>query len=114
MNNTEIEEIQESLGFCGCGQPETVLLFLKEVLELISDEPAEGVTFDEWYPGHRAKELALFHSDGIAYFVWYVLADKDITEHGGSVPGWLTEKGEALLSRLREIPASPRGTDREG
>lgn len=41
-------------------------------------------------------------SDGVRYFVLYLLDHWDLTEHGGSVGGsWLSEKGRDVLAVLR-------------
>lgn len=37
--------------------------------------------------------------------MWYWLDNKGYTEHGGSVPGWLTEEGWKLLEDLEELMA---------
>lgn len=29
--------------------------------------------------------------DGVKYCLFYLIADKDITNHGGSVPGWIED-----------------------
>jgi hypothetical protein len=36
------------------------------------------------------------------YALLYVLDEAELTEHGSSVPGWLTEKGKAWLQQYRE------------
>ena len=60
-------------------------------------------TYEEW----SAAEKRLFGSSGAAYFVYYVLDEKELTEHGTSVPGWLTEKGLTLLQDLNEYLEAP-------
>jgi hypothetical protein len=110
MNDaTELEyQIQcEILDFCMCGQPETVFNYLLIILrsfKKIDDTPLE----EEWgkTPPGWEKALAerdkLFNSKGEQYFVYYWLTKEDFTEHGGSVPGWLTGKGENLLELLEK------------
>lgn len=85
------------LGFCGCGMPDTALAYVYEGMSLIkarsdSDYSAESVN----------KLLEFGGSDGAKYFFWYRLDDLDFTEHGGSVPGWLTDKGKDFLLALEE------------
>ena len=88
------------LGFCNCGMPTEALRFIWKVLELIGEE-TEG-TWEEWYKGHRERADKLFHKDhGIKYVVYYLLAEKGLTEHGGSVPGWLDGLGKDILDDLR-------------
>lgn len=49
------------------------------------------------------EEQRVFGSGGAAMFFYYFLDTKDLTDHGGSVPGWLNEKGDALLDELTEF-----------
>jgi len=73
------------LGFCRCGTPSDNLNYVKELLDMV-DKKA--------YPDKTPIDL---------YFAYYVLTEKGLIEHGSSVPGWLTDKGEELLSDLREL-----------
>lgn len=89
------------LGFCGCGMPEEALDYILDILQLIQDRGlihSDTLTWDDW----KTRERKIFPSQGSAYFAYYVLDEKGLTEHGGSVPGWLTPKGEELLSDLSE------------
>jgi hypothetical protein len=83
-----IEFIMGMFDFCGCGMPEKCLTYILKALVYI----------------HSLKEdrqkPSIFGSDGEAYFVYYVLDKLELTEHGISVPGWLTEKGEELMADL--------------
>jgi len=86
------------LSFCGCGRPEDALLFMRDVLHALD---TKGGSRDEWE--ERNKNLKeLWHSipDGIMYLVYYFLDNKELTTHGGSVPGWLTEKGLTMMHDL--------------
>jgi len=76
-------------GFCSCGDPESVLEYLHAVLTFL-DSPG---------PKHQGRD-DLFANDGARTFVWYVLDKCGITEHGVCVPGWLTDKGKAVLHDL--------------
>jgi hypothetical protein len=86
------------LDFCGCGMPDAALEHVRDALQLIKDL-YDTNKYDEW----REKELKLFNSDGPAYFMYYFLDNKELTEHGGQVPGWLTLEGEELLDDLNEL-----------
>lgn len=95
------------LGFCGCGRPEDALVFLRDVLRHIQllkavdfspDTPPGELSFQEWQ--ERGRQIG---SDGALYFAYYVLDKKGLTEHGGSVPGWLTPAGKELLQDLEEL-----------
>lgn len=96
-----------ALGFCGCGDPETALRYIRDLLRLIGERGPDSFApggmdqWNEWYKGHRAKVDAFFHDDrGAEYLAYYLLDDKGLTEHGGSVPGWLTPKGKDILADL--------------
>lgn len=91
------------LGFCCCGAPEESLLYVLRGLELI-DEKSPGLDgdFDAWWGGHKARLDTHFKTEGAMYFFWYWADKEGFSEHGGSVPGGLTKKGENFLSLLRE------------
>lgn len=87
------------LDFCCCGRPEDSLLFMRDVLAHIDGRNRK--TWDEW----NADGAKLFATDGAMYFTFYVLDKKGLTEHGGSVPGWLTPKGREIMEDITEILA---------
>jgi hypothetical protein len=94
----------EVLGFCGCGNPECNLKFIMDGLKHINSiSPSNRSNFDEWYQQWYEEGLSFFGSEGARYFFFYWAAKEGFTEHGSSVPGWLTEKGNHLLSDLAEI-----------
>lgn len=78
------------LNLCGCGDPESTLLYILGGLELIENPDDED--------GRRSH----FASVGAEYFFYYWCANEGLEEHGGAVPGWLTDKGHTVLSLLRE------------
>lgn len=85
------------LGFCGCGDPEEAIKYVHKGLQLVNIK--KDIHFTEW-----EKELNKVFTDlGSIYFMWYFLNNKELTEHGSCVPGWLTTKGEELLSDLNEL-----------
>lgn len=89
------------LGFCGCGMPSAALEYVRKALQLVDDLNNNESTMKQW--AERKKEV--FANDGAEYFMWYFLDNMQLTEHGFSVPGWLTEKGIELLSDLTELSA---------
>jgi len=86
---------------CLCGSPESVLAMLVRLLRWI-DEPLDTKEpgWNERYAAHRASLEAWCPDTGVSDFLFYWLDHEDLTEHGGSVPGWLTKKGEGLLGAL--------------
>lgn len=97
----DIESFIETglFGFCGCGQPSETREYVRQSLQLISDRRELGLTYEQW--SERAKEL--FKTGVAEYFMWYWVDSKGYSEHGGSVPGWLTEDGKEILSDLNEL-----------
>jgi hypothetical protein len=85
------------LGICACGRPHDALRVYRDALRLVE-------TTMQTNPTKRQRE-ALFHGDsGLEFFVWYRLDDLRLVEHGGCVPGWLTDDGKALLNALSALP----------
>lgn len=83
------------LGFCCCGRPFESLSYIRRGLELIDERE-----------GHKKRLADHFQTDAAMYFFYYWCDKEELTEHGGSVPGWLTEKGSALLSLLRDFESA--------
>jgi hypothetical protein len=90
------------LGMCGCGDVDANLVFVKNALQhlknlsLVHDK---NKTYDRW----AVEGLALFGSTSVESFVYYVLAETGLTEHGLCIPGWLTAEGENFLEDLIEM-----------
>ena len=83
--------------FCGCGNPGAAIEFLLGVLRAMNLRDAKGDI--DWHNrGDALKKL--LPEPGIEYFVLYWLAEHGLSEHGGSVPGWLTPLGEGILTAL--------------
>jgi len=93
------------MGFCGCGDPEGNLEYVRRGLEHIEskDQPDSNdrAAWDVWWRGHQNDEISIFGNSQSAYFFYYWADNLKLTEHGGSVPGWLTEKGNIVLELLR-------------
>ena len=91
------------LGFCGCGDQEANLFYIRDVLQYIdrlkTHVHEDILTFQDWY----AEGDELFKTEGARYFAYYFMDREELTEHGSSVPGWLTEKGYELLEDLNEL-----------
>lgn len=99
-----MEAIQvELLGFCSCGRPEENLLYIYKGLSLINEEgPIDKDKHREWFADYSDRANKHFGSQEAAYFFYYWADKEGFTEHGGSVPGWLTTKGEHLLKLLSD------------
>lgn len=81
----------DTLKFCGCGNPEDVLDFLRQTLSAIRDRSSS-----------RDRENTLLPLDSpLALTYRYWLDAQGWTEHGGSVYGaWLTKEGKEVLVML--------------
>ncbi len=105
--DTEIDELYGRLGFCGCGQPENALRYVLAGLKVVGMRgPTDMTAHSNWfqevkYPTQKAQ----FVSAGAEYFFYYWASSKGLTEHGGSVPGWLTPDGEQLIKDIEQALA---------
>lgn len=87
------------LGFCGCGMPDEALTLIHDLLDYIEDrhKPYDGpFQGPEWDKHCRDDEEAIKkvitgNPDGVRYVLFYLLDSKEITTHGGSVPGWIED-----------------------
>lgn len=97
------ELLRSRILVCGCGMPEAAMLFVVEMLECFSDlgSAKTRAEMDAWCEQRRATEARLMQSDGARYFVYYLLNELGLLEHGGSVPGWPTEEGKAFVAAAR-------------
>ena len=93
---------------CACGMPEKNLEYILGALELIKDRGPESnkplgkdTEWSLWWDQHKKDTIAHHGSEEPAYFFYYWADNQKLTEHGGSVPGWLTAKGEEVLKLLK-------------
>jgi hypothetical protein len=97
---------------CGCGSPEGCVRFIYDVLCMFRTrwnqdrplslfKPEDRPSLERVWAEYSIAKKALLPTDGIEYFVLYMLTHWDWIEHGGSVGGsWMTQKGEAILAAL--------------
>jgi len=96
------------LNFCGCGNPDTQMQFLRDVLRAINRR-SEGNTWKE-----DTKKIEALLPGALGQFYLYWLDSMGITEHGGSIGGdWLTEKGKELLLLMDTAPYNNVDPDAE-
>ncbi len=99
------------LGFCGCGLPVDAAEYIMGAMQLLHNRsemvlnmPLDEHATSEKYQANEQKLKTYFASQGAEYFMWYYLDDHDFLEHGvGVASGWLSEKGEQVLSDLKEM-----------
>ena len=92
------EYLGHQFSFCGCGCPEKALLFMRDVFHTLDTKGGSTKEWEERFK--RQNEFWKSIPDGLMYIIWYLLDDKGFTEHGGSVPGWLTDKGLTMMHDL--------------
>jgi len=97
------------LKFCACGAPEQNLLYVLGGLELIDEDRPDGTLaeFHKWCKKWEKRRQVHFGSEAAADFFFYWADSQELTEHGSSVPGWLTNKGKELMTLLREWKEMP-------
>lgn len=105
-------------GFCGCGMPTEAMKYIRDVMQHVENlrlmrHSVENtpITRDAMYDKWSEDGKAIFSNQGAEYFAYYVLDAKGLTEHGGSVPGWLTPKGREVLSDINEILTMEKNED---
>lgn len=74
-------DMHSILRLCGCGKPHETAAFVASTMRKINGRAWAPETHSDW-------------------FLAYELAARGWTDHGSSVPGWLTEKGKAALAVL--------------
>jgi hypothetical protein len=115
MNNdddSELYNLLEKLGFCGCGSPNDALKLIHDLIQYLEQfrdykGPYHGIEWEEYCKEDKdsLKKVIDENYDGICYTLFYFLDSKEITSHGGSVPGWLEdhdfyEKLKRYLNRI--------------
>ena len=90
--------LEANFSFCTCGQPGTAAKFIVGSLEVI-EQYSTLRPYEAW----RSLEEQQFGQNGANYFFYYWATKEDLLAHGGSVPGWLTDKGKFVLSELRRL-----------
>jgi hypothetical protein len=92
-------ELLQRLGFCGCGMKAEALYLINDLLDYIDhrSRPYRGAFQGPDWKKHCQDDKDAFNKvitdnpDGVKYVLFYLIADKDITSHGGSVPGCLED-----------------------
>ena len=94
---------------CGCGNPESNLRLVAKVLRHLNDckqyvwDDTHSMTFDDWV--ERGREIA---PDDILNFIYYTIDEVELTEHGGSIPGWLTPLGHEFMEDVERLYKNDR------
>lgn len=114
VGSTQSAVMDDILGFCGCGNPDVALKWVRDALMLATErspaDPFDGKeackAFDVWCADIESRRRAFFGSRGAELFFLYWLDREGLTEHGGGVDAsWLSESGAALLEDLNVVLA---------
>lgn len=100
FGNETISFLQSKfLGFCNCGIPDHSVEYVVKGLEEVNKISKAG---DKWKEAVEKAEEVLGGEERM-YFMWYFLDSKGLTNHGSSVPGWITDRGEQFLELYNEL-----------
>lgn len=84
--------LEQVFGFCGCGQTDRAIDTLYDYLCIV------GKKYDGHYNPNKFDPIST--NPGTVTLLHYVMYNAGMTEHGGSVPGWLTDDGWGLLTYI--------------
>jgi hypothetical protein len=86
-HETQADYLQtELLGFCGCGNPEEMMMYVKALLEKLDKQ--------EW---------GAYEDKPYMFFVYWA-NDKGYAEHGTTARcSWLTPQGKELLADINTV-----------
>lgn len=92
------------LNFCGCGDADASLVFVMRGLEIIdaATAPHPGQSSTDAYTEWKRRSMDHFGSEGASGFFFHWCDREGLSDHGGSIPGWLSEDGKRLLALLGE------------
>ena len=95
------DNIWSALDLCGCGNHALTLEFISEgmrILKITDDDDSDEGWTRKW------EEQKKFESkyQGGALLLWYFLTNMGFAEHGGSIPGWLTDSGRFMFEKITE------------
>lgn len=95
------QAVRDLIPICGCGSPGIAAAVMHEALGTGGDDK----------PFRRCDALIAFvaaHPRAAAELIHHMLNEAGLLEHGGTVPGWLTEEGERVVEVLNRIAAGAR------
>ena len=102
----------EDLGFCGCGNPASILCTIKDFLNVIDAYFKDKIDYKE---KERRLSLALLNDGdyeieeikvkrGAELIILNVLNNCEVLEHGSGIgSSWLTLYGEEVLEHLNNL-----------
>lgn len=87
------------LDFCGCGNPEGNLMLIHDLLTIrnkTTDRYKNNIPIDKslnLYEIEKEELKKYVHEnwEKLIDFFWYVMSEKNIMEHGSSIPGWVND-----------------------
>lgn len=85
--------------FCGCGDLLENLTYVYKGLLLIEFHLHSDIS----YINFETLQKQIFGSLKAAHFFFYWADKEKLTEHGSCMPGWVTEKGNQLLTDIYNL-----------
>lgn len=88
----------EKMNWCGCGEPDTVKMVVKDYLEVINNKYNDNdINFENKF---GVKSV---YDNNLLLCLAYTIDAAGFTEHGSSIGGaWLTDEGEMFLWLLQQ------------
>lgn len=91
----------DEIGMCGCGQPHDVQVLLFELMQNHKNYNDNLISYEEM-AAIRKSIIINTDSDIIFEFIFHVLDNAELLEHGTSIySAWLTDKGNDFFNILK-------------
>ena len=97
-------QLTHDLGFCGCGDPESVYNLVRDLLALFEEKWSDKAKQNDAHWREVSQQITdrIGGGEGVYYAVLYFTDRAGLIEHGGSIGGsWLTAKGKHYLGLMR-------------
>lgn len=106
LNNDErrrVGYVASKMNLCRCGQLDRALRAIRVALESLwtPTDVAHGPEHDAAWEARKTAVPPIWDND-FGLLTYYLLDTWGLTEHGSSIPGWLTDDGHIVLRFLQE------------
>lgn len=107
MTPNELLDFLHTIGFCGCGQPMEAFKLLRDTLLHFSSAKTDNKWWEKLDKFLESKERP-----GLVCWWLYWIDYVGLTEHGGSVPGWLTPLGKKVMEAMIAVGKTDKDVGR--